>query len=68
MSIPLISDLVQVNSNITLKQSSAGSNFITFQGPATVTGYTLTFPAAQAGGSNYTLVNDGAGNLTPSNT
>ena len=48
--------------NLQLLGSTSG--YIQHQASATTTSYSLIWPSAQAGGSNYVLTNDGLGNLS----
>lgn len=61
------SEKLEVNGNIkvggTIIQDGATSGFLTYDVPAVVTDYTVTWPAAQASGTQV-LQNDGAGALS----
>ena len=58
------SNAFSVNNNGTTKFWGTTSGYLGFLPAAATTSYTLNWPAAVAGGSNYSLVSDSSGNLS----
>lgn len=55
-------DNLQVNSQLLIRDDTV--NVVTVEAPTSVTPYTMVLPTAQAAGANYTISNDGAGQLS----